>query len=859
MTRGIIESDQNPSAERGTELGPMAIAPSSPGNRIMNADSAITLKPLAVILSSSGKNTIEPGNTFFIGVTVSNRSATNVTAQVFIDHLPPLLQQWCPISQEYLALAPGQSGEVVFPLHVPVDALPNTYAYLVVVDAPDQDYPPSTYAQQLQILPLSHEISVDSDPTFVVQPPTTAAAPGHIQRSGTLPVQVAVYNRSDRVDRFRLRCLDLPDTWFTVTYPRDDEGVGLILDADSLRLNPGDQGVILFTLHPPFEARAGRYEPTVQLISENEPMLGLLDVIYFQILPAYALQPAFQTIVGRVSGQPGQFEVWLGNEGNCDRHLMIDANDSEEGELCRYTLAPNPITVVPQTTGRVVLTVQPTQWWRRPWFGGGKVINLRVLVADPDHHPVPNNVLQSTLIWAPRPWWQVWPLILLAIGSVGILIWAIWWYLLRPPVLPSIANFFTEDVRYAAVDGDTARVGWQIDDPGQIRSLRLVGRSPDGMVISGPLDYEFTNNTVPPGLQPFCQLDETQLQCRNIQTDARQPGTYQFELTVTPKRRRRRAPLPSETSDLVVIDPVPSPTITQFASMQAVYQEQPSLTSSSPSPEAPASTPDTGTSVPGEITLNWIVDNPGNLQSLILRGRTGDGTSLGDLQYDFVVPGSLTPQIPVALEPYCDVTPALECLNIPTGIQQAGDYTFELIAHPLFPQSVPSEPITTDVVKILPVPPAIANFQINGEEAPAKYLIPVEQGGSVPVVELAWDVVGGSSTVVELSPSPGSVPLQGTLAIPLSQQPGTTVLSLTVSNNAGQTLTRSVTLETFDPTPTDPVEAAAAAIAAATQAAEMNTRTGSPTETGSPGAGLGAPFPSDPGRLSPTETPPEFD
>ncbi|MEB3230976.1 MAG: hypothetical protein VKJ64_08205, partial [Leptolyngbyaceae bacterium] len=154
----------------------------------------------------------------------------------------------------------------------------------------------------------------------------------------------------------------------------------------------------------------------------------------------------------------------------------------------------------------------------------------------------------------------------------------------------------------------------------------------------------------------------------------------------------------------------------------------------------------------------------------------------------------------------------------------------------------------------------IARFQVNGENAQPKYLIPVDQGQPAPVVELAWDVLGGSGTVAELSPSPGTVPLEGSVAIPLGQQPGNTVLSLTVSNSAGETVTRSVTFEVFDPTPTDPVEAAAAAIAAATAQATAPSIAPENGEGTVPGTGgIGTPSPSVPGRLSPTEVPPQFD
>ncbi|NEQ99001.1 MAG: hypothetical protein F6K30_20170, partial [Cyanothece sp. SIO2G6] len=311
---------------------------------------------------------------------------------------------------------------------------------------------------------------------------------------------------------------------------------------------------------------------------------------------------------------------------------------------------------------------------------------------------------------------------------------------------------------------------------------------------------------------------------------------------------RRRITPPSSQSDPVVIDPIPQPVISQFGSTDLLYQE-----ALPPSQRGDAGLPDADQPA-AEIALQWLVEYPENLLALTLEGRTADGTSIGQVQYNFIASSGSNIEIPPALQPYCAFTAVLQCIGVPTGIQQAGDYTFDLTATPIFAATEPAAPVTTDIVKIMPVPPAIAQFQVNGENAQPKYLIPVDQGQAAPVVELAWEVLGGSGTVAELSPSPGTVPLRGAIAIPLSQQPGTSVLSLNVSNSAGESLTRSVTFEVFDPTPTDPVEAAAAAIAAAT-AQNNESEDVSPTAPG----GLGTPSPSLPGQLSPTEIPPQFD
>ncbi|NJN20535.1 MAG: hypothetical protein HC812_04185 [Leptolyngbya sp. RL_3_1] len=153
-----------------------------------------------------------------------------------------------------------------------------------------------------------------------------------------LQFQIQVFNRSERVDRFRLVCLDLPPRWVQITYPQDTQGLGLVVEGDSLGLNPGEQGLILLTLTPPAEALADIYIPTLQLLAENDPDLALLELIYLRVLPIYQLQSELITLARQVRTQPAQFQLLLTNEGNSPRHVAVAARDLEEPDLCTYTL-----------------------------------------------------------------------------------------------------------------------------------------------------------------------------------------------------------------------------------------------------------------------------------------------------------------------------------------------------------------------------------------------------------------------------------------------------------------------------------------------------------------------------------------
>ncbi|MBD1806697.1 hypothetical protein H6F98_14710 [Microcoleus sp. FACHB-SPT15] len=834
-------------------------------------------KPLAVILNSTGKDVVTSGGTFELAVTVTNRGSQSAVVHIFIDDLSILLRQWCQSSQEYLALSPDQSGEVVFRFQIPVEVLPGTFHYLLVVDAPQHypEYPPARYSQQLEILPPSLDIVKASDPTFVIQPPTSSAKPAVLQPSSVLQLQVLVYNRSDRVDRFRLTCTDLPESWFTITYPQETQGLGLVLEAESLGLNPGDQSQILLLITPPSDALAANYIPTVRLYSENNPDLNLLDLVYFQVLPIYLLQPALRPIISRIREQSGLLEVQLVNSGNTERELLLRVNDLDGGESCTYRLEPNEVKIAPKETARAKLTVQPTRWWRRPLWGGGRVLNFQVELEDRQQVPLPSSLLPGYVTWAARPWWQLLPLVLAGLGTLALLVWLIWWLFFRPPVSPKILEFYVEDSRYSAANGDVAQVGWQIQFPNRIRSLRITGQAPDGRAISGPLVYDFSQS-LPPALKPFCTLEQVLLTCRNVRTDARQAGEYIFELTLIPKRGRGQT-LETRKTDRIAIDPVPLPQVVEFKPTQAAYLEAKNTPANQSARGNTQASP--AITNPSDIRLNWVVTRPQDLQALQLVGRTPDGAIARPPQRFNFAQG-----IPKELQEFCEIGNVLVCQNLGTGVRQAGDYIFELIAIPKDESAKAPEPTKTHPIKIQPRPAQILNFRINNQDARPKYLIPMEQGQPPLALVVSWNVEGGGSTAVQLLPSPGSVPLQGAVAFPLSQQPESQTITLQVSNGVGQPITRSVTIETFDPTPTDPAATAAAAVAAAAANARQNAEamqeqsgasspstppstspsppssTSSPSPTPEPSIpSLNSPAPSTSDRLSPSELPPQFD
>ncbi|NER80852.1 MAG: hypothetical protein F6K42_15040, partial [Leptolyngbya sp. SIO1D8] len=164
--------------------------------------------------------------------------------------------------------------------------------------------------------------------------------------------------------------------------------------------------------------------------------------------------------------------------------------------------------------------------------------------------------------------------------------------------------------------------------------------------------------------------------------------------------------------------------------------------------------------------------------------------------------------------------------------------------------------VQTEVVTIQPIAPAIAQFQINGQNAQPKYLIPVTRGADPPTITLTWVIEGGATTTAELLPVPGPVALADNAVLPLNPM-GSTLITLQATNPAGDTVARSVQIETFDPNPQDPAAAAAAAAAAAIAAAEED---GDDNGQAAEGAGaLDEGDAVDQDRIAPLDEPPRFD
>ncbi len=512
--------------------------------------------PVALILNPTGMQSVMPGSTLELYVTVSNQGPQSAVIDLFIDEASQTLRQWCETPRERLALGPQQSSEVVFRFQIPVQAFPGIYDYVLVVDAP-QHYPEDTPIQrprQIQVLPLEQAAVKVNDPTFSLKPVTNPTQPAVLKLGQPLPMQVLVHNRSDRVDRFRVSCPDLEEDWFSVRYAAGLEGPGLLAGSDGLGLNPGAQGPISLLFQPPPTTLAGSYSPTIRVHSANNPDLVLLDLVYIQIPAFFRLNVELDTLLGKVTHSAGQYEIKLTNEGNTIRELSVRAKSRDEEDLCTYTCAPEEVRVLPGKTTSVSLQVKPTKWWRQPLYGNPLDLNFQIEVEDSKQLPLPKELPQGLLFWQPRPWWQLLLLafsVFVAILGLVLLIWQIYF---KPPPPPKLLSFQPDSPVYREAAGDRIRLNWQIRNDDQIQKVTIAGKAGPA---SQEVAYDFSKG-IPKDLAAQCQSQQKVLTCSHVPTDAKQAGKYIFEIQVFPRSKGDGDGEPlTKTTDLSEIIPRP--------------------------------------------------------------------------------------------------------------------------------------------------------------------------------------------------------------------------------------------------------------------------------------------------------------
>lgn len=726
------------------------------------------ITPLKVILNPPTRLEGFPGESAILDISLINQGEQGAAIDVFVAPTTQTLLSWCPSARKRVALDSQQACEVSLLFEIPSDALPGSYPYTVVVDAPEH-YPEETpihYPASLEVLAKEQTVIRSQKLTFSLSPATSPVQPLLIQPNQHQRLSVIVNNHSNRVDRFRLHCLDLDKTWFTIQYPSNElSELGVVSSTDGLELNPGGQGEIIIEFHYPINMPAGHYSPTLQLISDNAPEQVFLDLVYLEVQPKFQLSVELETILGKVSHSPGQYRLTLTNHGNSIRELAVSASSRDETELCNYICSPSSVNLLIGETATINLTIYPKQKWRRPLFGYGLELPFQVNLQDIQALPTPEKLPMGLLVWKARPWWLFLLLLLVGVGALSGLSFLIWFVFFKPAPPPILAEFKPDSASYT--EGGRVRLNWTISNSDRLD--QLVISSTKDQTASIPQVYDFRQG-LPTELNRYCQIRDGEtsavgdrnLTCTNVDTGARLAGKYTFQLQI----KAKSAENPIQQKLNVVIQPKPLPQVLNIVARQSQLEKGKPL------------------------TLSWNIKNFSQLGQLQVMGQLKEDKSTLLKTYDF------QKQIPPELMKQCQppVNETLSCSNVNIGLPaKPGDYAISLqpVSSGSQKQSPPSKAIQ---VQLKAIPLQIVDFTLNNQSSETNPSMFLKVG---QVVTLKWKVQGDGAKV-KLEPL-GDVPASGSRTLK-----ATTSLSqivLTAETEQGQSVKRAFLLQVDTPKP----------------------------------------------------------
>ena len=642
-------------------------------------------------------NQVTRGFTAKRDITVKNLGEKNADIDIWIavgDAKSEPLLSWCTFSKPNpLRLEAKGECEVTLSFEVPAQANVDLYKYDILIEAPAQ-YPDKLFRrpQQLRVLRSERDAEWDTNPGFTVQPLTNSTNPYLLPFGEKLEVKVTVENRSKRVDRFYLICPELTNDWYSIHYPENNiETPGLVQETDGLQLNPGNTGEITLILHPPQSTTAGNYFPTIRLISSNREDLVLLDVVYLQLLADETLDVELHPLLLRIPTQDGRFEVKLINQGNITREIAIAASDRDQ--LFSYTPEFPAVLLPPNSTSNIPFKLQPRKWWRRPFWGKALEFNFdiqlennRVLLFRETLKPsaFPKELPQGTLIWDPRPWWQVWlPLLLLLLLLLGLISVGAFLFWQKAFIQPKIHRLEAvtkvyQELAAKPVNLNLTLTNWR---SWEFKNRKFQNSTKLSMVKIIPQSREGNGKIISYGyneLLQFCQQSDNQLNCKNLPTETKQAGQYTFKVEVYPQGQNK--PSDTKETDTITIEPIDTPKIIQFSSTKPVYLE----------------------TLGDQVLLNWRISNPQQIQNLIISQEINNSLPVKKT-FLYCNPQNSNYQEMQAKPNKIEKIKGREflvCQGVATNLTQPGNYTFKLEVFSKQNLTQPSDTKQTDTVTI---------------------------------------------------------------------------------------------------------------------------------------------------------------
>ncbi|MBV6622408.1 MAG: hypothetical protein KI793_05540 [Rivularia sp. (in: Bacteria)] len=456
------------------------------------------INPVAVTISSKNNNNdnqVNPGDITSNRIEIKNNNNSDIQIDIWlvtIDEKSQPLLHWCEFEKKDeinkrlqlpLVIKAKEKCDIDLNFRVPPQAQPGLYKYDILIKEEDNSSkPPIRRPQQLRVLRSDITAQSKAKPEFYLEPSSNSEEPLLLKAGESKEIKIKVENKSRRVDTFYLTCPDLDEEWFTVSYPESPFiRPGLVRETDGLDLNPRQSGECTLILHPPKYIPAGNYFPTVQLISQNNENLVLLDVVYLKILPNASLIVDITPHVQQISGKRKCFKLEVSNQGNFDREVKFTVDKRDD--IFNYTFVSDSIQLSPAEETELVLKVKPKRWkwWLRCFKARQEEINFDLKLED-DKFLAPEEVLsQGTLIWVSRPWWLFWFLIawgFLSLGAIGIFIWSV--FLNRPlPPYPEITelkinNNSQGENNNSYKEGDTVTFDWNVNYLDKVKRITFI-------------------------------------------------------------------------------------------------------------------------------------------------------------------------------------------------------------------------------------------------------------------------------------------------------------------------------------------------------------------------------------------------
>jgi hypothetical protein len=705
------------------------------------------MPPLTLILNPPEILPGLPGEKLQLAVVVQNLGDQSAIIDLFLQADSNILK-WCRSTHQRLGLGIQQNGEVIFEFALPSNALPGSFDYTVVVDAPNH-YPNDTPIQaehRLQVLSKEQTVVGNHDPTFFLKPATNSQQPARLKPGEILPFEVQVENHSTQTDQFRLVNEDAEEDWLTIRYPGLDKNApGRIQEEACLNLNPGERGTIRLEVHPPIHTLAGLYSPALRLHSTNQPDLKRLDFIYIDIETIDTCSIELETILNRVSYRSGEYQIRLANHGNLFRQLSFSASSREEEEWLTYDFQPDQMRLPPNREAQVQLRVTPFRKRRRPWFRG-RTFPFQVNLQDAQGYRLTDQQLQAALTWQARPWWQLALGILLALSLLSGTGFLIWWLFLKPPAPIIVEEFKSNSLEYT--EGDSVSLNWRIRNPSRIQSLTLTAQAKDPAPDAKPIQPKTFDTKSAPDLPDTCP--EPELLCQQYEIGKLAAGRYEFDLQPSIRSGKSSDQDKSVAKLSVAVAAKPDPQVTRFESTQAEYQSGES------------------------VTLNWTIGNVSQLAALTVTATNQTNNRTSQIKYSF------SQGLPKALQSVCQRKgETLSCSQVPMPGLRAGAYIFGLQATTVKGKLIQSAP--TPTISLKPQPLKIVSFVVNGRTSGGNVKLQLNQS-----LQISWQVTGGEGAIkVNISPY-GSLPASGSQDFGKFATAGDHQIQITATDAIGQ-------------------------------------------------------------------------